>query len=150
MSKPMDDFITQYTARIRNMISQHGYAIQAVFGDRVHSPYSYTVGLHHQYGYELVVAGLAPPVAGQIIKTLVDRFAESAGPDPDIPLAEVVGGGYRMSMRRVHSLEPFAMLRAVYGPQARATYWQALWPDRFGNLPTDPACTLTPGTQSLL
>ncbi|WP_079054420.1 DUF4262 domain-containing protein [Streptomyces graminilatus] len=148
---PMDsdrsDFMTSYLLQMARTIAEHGYAVQSVATDGYSAPYSYTIGLHQSHGYELVMTGLSPRVSSGVLRTLADRFADSAGPDPDILLGGVLAGGFQVRMRLVESLENFSLLRAIFGDDTRPPYWQAVWPDRFGMFPGDAACSLSPGVQ---
>ncbi|GAA1236340.1 DUF4262 domain-containing protein [Streptomyces rhizosphaericus] len=143
-----DDFMVNYVARLQRVISEHGFAVQAVLGDQDSAPFCYTVGLHKSRGYELVMTGLDVRVLQGIIHSVVDRFS-SENPTPNMPLDGLLSNGYRLLMRRVDSLSEFSMLRAVYGPEVDVPFWQAVWPDRNGVFPTDSSCSLSRGTQPL-
>ncbi|MFE2271445.1 DUF4262 domain-containing protein [Streptomyces lavendulae] len=143
------DRMTDYAARLRGVIAEHGYAVQAVLDDDG-SAYCYTVGLHESLGCEFVMSGLDAGVMQRVLHSVVKRFAGSSGPVAGEVLDGLLGDGFQLLMRPVESLGPFAMLRAVYGREAAVPYWQAVWPDRDGIFPTDVSCSLSPGTQPLL
>ncbi|MFJ3946337.1 DUF4262 domain-containing protein [Streptomyces griseoaurantiacus] len=140
--------MVSYVARLRRIISEHGFAVQAVLGDDESAPFCYTVGLHKSRGYEVVMAGLEVRVLQSIIHSVVDRFG-SEHPASDVPLDGLLSNGYQLLMRRVDSLDEFSMLRAVFGPEVVVPFWQAVWPDRDGAFPTEASCSLSRGTQPL-
>ncbi|MFI6689480.1 DUF4262 domain-containing protein [Streptomyces sp. NPDC050485] len=145
------DFMAEYVARLRGVIAKHGFAVQAVLADEGSAAYCYTIGLHESLGYEFVMAGLDVRAMQSVIHSVVERFSGSSGPVADVALDGLLANGFQLLMRRVDSLEPFSMLRAVYGREASAVpYWQAVWPDRDGVFPTDASCSLSAGTQPLL
>ncbi|WP_260614528.1 DUF4262 domain-containing protein [Streptomyces sp. WAC02707] len=85
-----------------------------------------------------------------MLHSVVERFAGKPGPVSGETLDGLLANGFQLLMRPVDSLEPFSMLRAVYGREITVPYWQAVWPDRDGVFPTDASCSLSPGTQPLL
>lgn len=142
--------MTEYVTRLRAVIAEHGFAVQAVMADE-HSPaYCYTVGLHESLGHEFVMTGLDVRAMQDVLHSVVERFAGLSGPVAGEVLDGLLANGFQLLMRPVDSLEPFAMLRAVYGREIAVPYWQAVWPDRDGTFPTDASCSLSPGTQPLL
>jgi len=147
MNSDQSDFMASYVLRVARTVAEHGYAVHPVLADGRSAPYSYTIGLHQSHGYELVMTGLSPEVTSGVLHALVDRFADSAGPDPDALLDGVLSGGFQVRMRRVDSLVHFSLLQAVFGDDARPPYWQVVWPDRFGVFADDAACSLSPGVQ---
>ncbi|WP_328373799.1 DUF4262 domain-containing protein (plasmid) [Streptomyces sp. NBC_00445] len=144
------DFMTEYVARLRAVIAEHGFAIQPVLADERSADYCYTIGLHKSLGHEFVMTGLDVRVMQGVLHSVVERFAGSTGPVVGEVLDGLLANGFQLLMRPVESLEPFAMLRAVYGQEIAVPYWQAVWPDRHGVFPTDASCSLSPGTQPLL
>ncbi|MGC0379802.1 DUF4262 domain-containing protein [Streptomyces sp. SAI-129] len=144
------DFMTAYVARLRGVIAEHGFAIQPVLGDESSAAYCYTIGLHESLGCEFVMAGLDVRVMQGLLHSLIERFAGSSGPVDGEALDGVLANGFQLLMRPVTSLEPFSMLRAVYGQETAVPYWQAVWPNSAGIFPTDASCSLSPGTQPLL
>ncbi|MFE3560178.1 DUF4262 domain-containing protein [Streptomyces sp. NPDC059193] len=129
--------LASHVLRAQGIIASSGYVVQPVLGDRRSAPFSYTVGLHELHGYELVMVGADNQVMNGLIHSLVERFADSAGPDPEVLLDGFLVGGFGLRMRLVQSLEPFSLLRAVYGPDVCPPIWQAVWPDPEGRFPGD-------------
>ncbi|OLO26080.1 hypothetical protein PZ61_0236340 [Streptomyces sp. MNU77] len=144
------DFMTEYVARLRSVIAEHGFAVQAVMADENSAAYCYTVGLHESLGREFVMAGLDVRTMQGVLHSVVERFTGSSGPVAGEVLDGLLANGFQLLMRPVESLKPFAMLRAVYGREIAVPYWQAVWPDRDGIFPTDASCSLSPRTQPLL
>lgn len=144
------DFMTEYVARLRSVIAEHGFAVQAVLAGENSAAYCYTIGLHESLGHEFVMAGLDIRTMQSVLHCVVERFAGSSGPVAGEVLDGVLANGFQLLMRPVESLQPFAILRAVYGKEIAVPYWQAVWPDRDGIFPTDSSCSLSPGTQPLL
>ena len=144
------DFMAEYVARLRGVIAEHGFAVQAVLADESSAAYCYTVGLHESLGHEFVMAGLDVRAMQGVLHSVIERFAGSSGPVSGEVLDGLLANGFQLLMRPVESLDPFSMLRAVYGREIAVPYWQAVWPDRDGVFPTAPSCSLSPGTQPLL
>ncbi|MFD6967375.1 DUF4262 domain-containing protein [Streptomyces sp. NPDC059949] len=144
------DFMAEYIARLRGVIAEHGFAVQAVLADESFAACCYTVGLHESLGHEFVMAGLDVRSMQGVLHSVIERFAETSGPVVGEVLDGLLANGFQLLMRRVESVEPFVMLRAVYGREVTVPYWQAVWPDRDGVFPTDASCSLSPGGQPLL
>lgn len=149
MSSAPFDWMTGYALRAKRVIVAHGYIVQPVLGDGRSAPYSYTVGLHETRGYELVMVGLDNPTMNGLLHSLVERFDESSGPDPDVFLEGLLRRGFRLRMQPVASLEPFSILRAVYGAAVSPPFWQAVWPDPGGRFPGDAGYAMSPEQQLL-
>lgn len=143
-------FMAEYVARLRELITEHGFAVQAVFSDEGSAAYCYTVGLHESLGHEFVMAGLDVRAMHGLLHSVVEHFAGSSGPVAGEVLDGLLADGFQLLMRPVESMEPFAMLHEVYGREAVVPYWQAVWPDRDGIFPIDDSCSISPGTQPLL
>ncbi|MFD7899069.1 DUF4262 domain-containing protein [Streptomyces sp. NPDC059743] len=150
MASDQFDFMTDYLYRAARMIGEHGYIVQPVVSDGHSAPYSYTIGLHQSHGYDLVMTGLGHEVANSVLHNLVDRFKDSAGPAADVSLDGVLADGFQVRMRRVESLKDFSLHRAIFGDESCPPYWQVVWPDAAGVFPTDPGCSISPGSQPLL
>ncbi|WDN55867.1 DUF4262 domain-containing protein [Streptomyces clavuligerus] len=142
-------FMAECVSRMRKLIEEHGFAVQAVSADESSAAYCYTVGLHKSLGVELVMGGLEIGAMHDILRTVAERLAGSSGPIVSGVLEGLLPSGCELLMRPVNSLESFAMFRAVYGREAEVPYWQAVWPDRDGCFPTDSACSLSPRAQLL-
>lgn len=144
------DFMMAYVARLREMIAEHGFATPAVRADDSTAAYCYTVGLHETLGHEFVMTGLDVEVMQVVLHSVVKRFTGSSGPVAGEVLNGLLANGFQLLMHPVESLEPFVMLRAVYGREAAVPYWQAVWPDRDGAFPHDVSYSLPPEAQPLL
>lgn len=136
MSSVPFDRLTSYALRVRQTIAEDGYGVVPVVGWSI-APYSYTVGLHETHGFELVMVGLDHRVMDGLLRSLVERFRDSAGPDPSVALEGLLAEGFRLIMRPVRSLEPFSLFRTFYGMAASPPFWQAVWPDAGGQFPGD-------------
>ncbi|WP_435060495.1 DUF4262 domain-containing protein [Streptomyces sp. bgisy060] len=145
----LSNFMTGYVERLRRLIEECGFAVQAVYAEDGAAAYCYTVGLHESLGHEFVMTGLDVRAMQGLLHSVAERFAGKPGPVSGETLDGLVANGFQLLMRPVDSLEPFSMLRAVYGRGFAVPYWQAVWPDRNGVFPTDTSCSLSPGTQPL-
>ncbi|MFD8947540.1 DUF4262 domain-containing protein [Streptomyces xanthophaeus] len=144
------DFLAEYAVRLRSAIAEHGFVIQWVGAREGSATFCYTIGLHESLGYELVMVGLDGRVAKGVLHSVAERFSGSSDPVAGEVLDGLLEDGVQLLMRPVESLEPFAMLRAVYGEEIAVPYWQAVWPDLDGAFPTDASYSFSSGIQPLL
>jgi Domain of unknown function (DUF4262) len=108
-----------YLDHLRDLIGQHGWAVQAVARDRIRPPWAYTVGLTAHGRPELVVTGLPASRAGSLLNDVAAHLLHAAAPRPgeQIPLH----GGPLIEIVAV--AEPAAHLEVAlefYGPAVRA------------------------------
>lgn len=136
-----------YVGRIRRLIEEHGWAVQAVAGGGDDLPFAYTVGLAEPGDPELLVAGLPLDVAHRLLNDIV-RAAQTgrvaleggvsvAGADLDGDFSPHV---FRLvAMDRVYLSDRYALFnvgRAVLEcPLVRAL--QVVWPDAGGRYPDE-------------
>ena len=121
----MDELLVRTTASIH----QCGRHIQYVLGDDDLPPWAYTIGLVESLGHpELMVFGLAPQSASDVLNRLYDRISGGSVPR--------VGRGQRQDL----SGEPFRLLPVP------DEYWDtslfAMWLNYYGALralPGEPA-----------
>ncbi|MFF8918980.1 DUF4262 domain-containing protein [Streptomyces sp. NPDC015032] len=139
------DFLAGYAVRLRSAIAEHGFVIQRVGAREGSATFCYTIGLHESLGYEFVMVGLDGRVAKGVLRSVVERFSGSSDPVAGEVLDGLLEDGVQLLMRPVESLEPFAMLRAVYGEEIAVPYWQAVWPDPDGVFPEVDPREWTPG-----
>jgi Domain of unknown function (DUF4262) len=80
-----------YLGYMRGTISRFGWAVQGVHGDKIHSPWAYTVGLTPYRRPELVVTGMRLAEATGLLNDVADHVLHAGPPKPgeQIPL---VGG----------------------------------------------------------
>ncbi len=62
------------------LVQQHGYTVQGVFGTAEHPSFTYTIGLSRQQWPEIIVVGMNPRTAGVILNTLVVQCGERGSP----------------------------------------------------------------------
>jgi hypothetical protein len=132
---------------LRRLITQHGWAVQGVEGDRIHPPWAYTVGLTSYGKPELVVTGRKLPDAARLLNDVATHVmhAEAPRPGEQIPL---VGG---LLIEIVALPHPEAhLLRAIdlYGDSVRAI--QLAWADDRGRWPWERGHRAGRGGQPVL
>jgi hypothetical protein len=72
-------FLDQERAWLRETIAEHGWAVQAVFGEGDEPPFAYTVGLRRFDGHpELLVVGLPEHASSSVLNQLGDRVRAGA------------------------------------------------------------------------
>jgi hypothetical protein len=129
----------QYAARLRQIIAEHGWAVQTIHGDQDDPPFSYTVGLTEAGLPELVIIGLPENVAGTILNMLAKRSLETdleVGqryelPNGDQNLEYLIGPVSSPSRRS------YLKMAAVLYDRHRVKALQVIWPSKDGLFPTD-------------
>jgi hypothetical protein len=120
----------EWLEAIRTTMVEHGWAVQYVEGDR--RPYAYTVGLHDRGLPELLVTGVSPRRAVQLLDAVAEYVIKGGRPTP----------GHRISlpdgtlMEVVQVEHPDAHMNvavAFYGRHLRAL--QLVWADGQGRWP---------------
>ncbi|MBV9312234.1 MAG: DUF4262 domain-containing protein [Pseudonocardia sp.] len=117
---------------MKELMLEHGWAIQGVEGDRLHPPWAYTLGLTDCGLPELVITGMALNRAGMFLNRMADHALRDGAAQPGErihlcggPLAEIV-----------ELPNPDAHLHTAYaffGPRLRAI--QMVWADDRGRWP---------------
>ncbi len=121
--------VDDYLAEIRAKIRGRGWTVQYVEDDRV--PYAYTIGMTRHGLPELLMTGVSPPRALQLLGGIVD-----SAPDVKVPAP-----GERLILRGtlvevVEVEHPDAHMNAaiaIYGSEVRAL--QLVWADWRGRWP---------------
>ncbi|MEV0269785.1 DUF4262 domain-containing protein [Hamadaea sp. NPDC050747] len=134
----------QYAAQLRQVIAEHGWAIQMVHGDLQDPPFSYTVGLTEAGLPELIILGLPTNVAGQILNKLARQSLESELdvdarydlPNGDATLPYLIGSVSTANVRR------YLKLATVLYDRHRIRALQVIWPSKEGRFPQDPGWDL--------
>jgi hypothetical protein len=127
----------QYAAHIRELIAEHGWALQGVEHTATEPPFNYTVGLTEAGLPELILVGLSLQIGGLILNKLAKQSLTEAlevGRRYDLAngdqiLTCLIGPVSRANRR--------AYLRAAayhYG-QHRVSALQVFWPSEHGGFP---------------
>jgi len=115
----------QVLEAFRHDIDDAGYTVAAITGDMTGCDWAYSIGLDHTFDHpELIVVGLAAPLAGAVIQSLADTV--SAGTH----LTE--GGEARLGPLRLHFREVDDLFRSqgdwfILGREIAAD-WGVRWP----------------------
>lgn len=121
-----DDYLDELRATIR----MHGWAVQGVEDDR--RPFSYTIGLHHRGLPELLVTGLSPDRAAQLLNDAAWAAVHGRIFAPGAHIA--VGDGPLVGIVEVdHPDAHMTFAVALGGPEVRAL--QLVWADERGRWP---------------
>ena len=123
-----------YLTHLRSIVAEVGWAVQIVEGDRIRSPYGYTVGLAALGRPELVVTGMAAYRAAKLLNDVAAHVLHSTVPRPgeQVPLI----GGPLIEFAEVE--RPAVHLPVAcefYGPGIRAL--QVVYADDRGHWPWD-------------
>lgn len=128
------DNIDEFLAHVRENIDQHGWHAQGV-GARPDRPtYTYTVGLTAMGFEELVVVGLLPSQAHEVLTGGVRLLQDGVG----LHAGRIVQGlleGLPIKTTDC-SNEHLNVARSVYGVEVMAV--QLVWPDAAGRFPGEP------------
>jgi Domain of unknown function (DUF4262) len=130
-----------YLARVRALIEQHGWMVQAVLPtatDPATPPCFYTVGLT-SFGQhpELIAFGLPPETATWLLNTLGDRVREGEQLTTGQRLEGLLEDGYALELLAVDNpTEVLTIATDLFGSDVRAL--QLVWPDTNGCFPWDP------------
>ncbi|HSV68192.1 MAG TPA: DUF4262 domain-containing protein [Mycobacteriales bacterium] len=143
-------FADQHAAHLRDLIAEHGWAVQGVIGDHEHPSVSYTVGLTRYHGHpELVVVGLGN--GGGLLNLLGERV--KAG--ERLRAGQVIQferATQRVCFVTVENPEPLIYANELYqwadGPPVPAL--QVVWADPAGWFPWEEEYAVSPRTQPLL
>jgi len=133
--------------RIRQLVERYGFVTQAILGDRAHPPYAYTVGLGRDDHPELVVVGLEPKTAHDLLWALAPEVLDGA----DLTMRSEIAlpGTPRL---RVVPARPGAVDLGVAElvDDAPADGLQLVWPDPAGEYPGEPSYDAVGFRQPLL
>lgn len=127
---------TEYAARLRAIVAQHGYAIQYVGADASTFGFAYTVGLSQNgQGRDLFAINLPPQAAQHLLNTLAKRLA---GLD-HIPheISEVATVPLRLREVPTATLGVPLSVYGLLDLPVPATVVQLLWPCPAGHWPGD-------------
>jgi hypothetical protein len=128
--------------RIIDLVAQHGHAINRVVddeGEPTDEPsFAYSVGAWESYGApELIVFGLDPDAAGDIINHVLDQYLAGRRFRCRLPEAGVIGGGLSVFFLEADPAKArlFATSADWYYEREPFPLWQIVWPGRSGRFP---------------
>jgi hypothetical protein len=129
--------------KVLDDISNFGWHCMHVSGEQGRASFSYTVGLFHSYGHpELIIFGLAPKVAHQILVIAADA-AKSGSPLDLDSATDALVNDYVCCFAEVPSsnyYEHVGFARWYYEGNNFPLY-QVVWPSRSGLFPWHPQAT---------
>ncbi len=137
--------------RIAASVAQHGWHAIGVDGTARAPPLLYTIGLCLTFGHpEIVLCGLQARAAHSIVRDMVAAVREGSHYLAGARYQGVLDG-HEMAVRPVHRTQciirmGYAMgfYRHISKPDMFTLRGavQAMWPDRSGHFPFEPACDL--------
>lgn len=138
---PTEAQIARYlTKRVLPTIREHGWMVQAVFGDGEHDPpFAYTVGLTEAGLPELVLTAAPDDASAMILNAAAERMCATdgdgftVGDEVDLGFTAALQIG-AVSVAAVDEMLGVAV--ALYGDGVRAL--QVIWPSASGKWPNDP------------
>jgi hypothetical protein len=149
--QPMDDLDARtagYLAHLEGLISEHGWAIQAVRpradDPAPGPPFAYTVGLSRpQFGHpELLMIGLPTDTAHTILNDLGEKVRRGERLHPGQRIKGLLRGGYEVELLAVDDAAdpraPLSVATRLYGHGGPVDALQVVWPDRHHRFPWDP------------
>jgi len=133
---PSDAQITEYMERVRTIVAEHGWMIQAVGADDDEPQFCYTVGLSDYDHPEFVLCGLPFEVSAHLLNDLGERvrgaikFTDGTVVDDllqnyPVYLMEVTEPAERLTVACAYAEGPVKALQVV-------------WPDNESRFPWDP------------
>ena len=127
--------------KVRKDIAKYGWSSVGVFPseDNPVSPFTYSIGFLEHDHPELIVSGLPPTTAHQIIAGLYHRVKDGARFEAGQLDTEVLEGFEVKFQALPPDGRPLNMTRRFYG-RDEVPALQVLWPDREGLFPDDPGC----------
>lgn len=133
--KESEDPRVAFLENVEANIVSHGWSMTSVFSDGESPPFSYSTGLARLGLPEILVFGLSPQNAGQLIN-IVGRMMRDDGVrfELETPYEEI--SAYPMIFRRLPDSAKAEYMRVtgtVCGPEFEAL--QMIWPDPKGCFP---------------
>lgn len=149
-----DDNFERVRFHRETLIQKHGFMVQGVFGtDKApEPPFAYTIGLHQKNRPEIIVFGLPPETAHQLLNTVARLLLDRETALPKIREKLTLPGwgvpAYLVSVPAVRA-ELYAYGAATRSQQ-QATYFQVVWPDKAGLFPWEPGADFSSFPQQYL
>jgi hypothetical protein len=86
----------KWVARITTMIAKHGFQMIGVFGteDEPQPPFTYTIGLYPSHGYEIIIVGSNPRIAGWFITEIYKKLKSGEQINCDVPYTDLINVPY--------------------------------------------------------
>lgn len=136
--------LDDYLDVLRDSIRRHGWAVQYIESKR--RPFAYTIGLHEHGLAELMITGVEPARAVDVLNAAARYCTTTVQPQP----------GERLSLpdcvlEFVHVIRPEEYVKHafdIYGPEVRAL--QIVWIDDRGHSPWCPDFDHGRGSQPVL
>ena len=125
--------VEEWLESMRSIIDTHGWAVQYVESE--HRPFAYTVGLHERGLPELLVTGLPPSRAVEILNTVAAYLVDGGRPVPG-DLVTIADGPSLEVVQVQHPDAHLLVAIALYGDGVRAL--QVVWDVRVGHRPLCP------------
>jgi hypothetical protein len=122
-----------YLDHIRDLARQFGWAVQAISRDGLHPPWAYTVGLTDFGRPELVVTGMSPRRARELLNDVASYVVHADAalqPGEQIPL---IGGPAIEVVELTETTARLVTAIDIYGPGIRAL--QLVYADDRGHWP---------------
>lgn len=136
--------IDDYLDVLRGIIRRDGWAVQYIEGER--RPFAYTVGLHAHGLAELVITGVEPTRAMEILNAAANYCVNEVQPRPGERLST---GKHVLEFVRVPNPDVYVKHAFnIYGPKVRAL--QVVWIDDRGHSPWCPDFDHGSGSQPVL
>jgi hypothetical protein len=125
-----DSTMQEWLEAIYASVERNGWVVQFVESDR--TPYAYTIGLHPRGLPELLVTGMPPQRATQVLNSVAEYLVGGGKPRPGERI--LIGGELLLDVVQVqHPDAHMNFAVAFYGADLRAL--QLVWPDDQGHRP---------------
>ncbi len=133
--------------QVRENVNRHGWSATGT-ATAAGTAYVYTTGLTATFGHpELVIAGLDPHTAHDLLRNAVEKIESGIPLEPGVP-CEGIAAGFVVRFSDVFRPScglSLAVTDRFYGKPV--PFRQLLWPDRRGRFPGEPGCI--PGVASM-
>jgi hypothetical protein len=137
-----------YLQRLREVVLEHGWAVQAVLGGSGDPPFAYTVGLTRYDGHpELVMYGLHPDLAHGLLNDLGARIRGGARLREGQRISDLIAS-YDVTLVEVDSDDAgMTLANTLYATDRPMPALMVVWPDPAGRFPWEDAYSLDPRIQ---
>jgi hypothetical protein len=125
--------------QVNQLVDEHGWMVQAVYGEKPLDEWCYTVGLKHSFNHpELIIFGLPMQSAHFLLNDLAARIKNGQRFQPGDRLSGVMNADLALISvpREQYEEGYFAIARGFYGNYDFDAL-QVIWPDKKGLFPWD-------------
>lgn len=133
---PTDDQVADYMDRVRTIVAEHGWMVQAVGASDSEPAFCYTVGLSDYDHPELILFGLPFETAAHLLNDLGERVRGAVTLADGMVLDDLLKG-YSVYLMEVTNPDGHLTVAQAYA-EGPVKALQVVWPDTEHHFPWDP------------